>query len=135
VVVEDEDAAAGQAVAVVVMRAVRLPVALVLVVRIPADGFLLRMFGADSSELPAAPVDRYDCCRLDAAAWSVVAGGDGIAGLGNSTSDAHDGRETLNRFSRLARCDWLVRPRNYSTTQSDPLQVQFKNNLMGSENQ
>jgi len=48
---------AGQAVAVVVIRAVLLPVALVLVVKIPADGFLLSASGGGKLELSAAAAD------------------------------------------------------------------------------
>lgn len=50
-------AAAGQAVAVVVIRAVLLPEALVLVVKIPADGFLLSASGGGNLELSAAAAD------------------------------------------------------------------------------
>jgi hypothetical protein len=47
-------AGGGQAVAVVVIRAVLLPAAVVLVVKIPADGFFLRVFGGDRVGLPVA---------------------------------------------------------------------------------
>lgn len=50
-------AAAGQAVAVVVIRAVLLPEALVLVVKIPADGFLLSASSGGNLELSAAAAD------------------------------------------------------------------------------
>lgn len=81
-------AAAAQAVAVVVIRAVLLPAAVVLVVKIPADG-VFRMVSDVSRELPAAPVDEYEAGRLDAPALRVIGKGGGIASrtvVGNSTN-------------------------------------------------
>lgn len=71
-------AAAGQAVAVVVMRAVLLPAAVVLVVNIPAEGFLLSTSGGES-EMSAPPANSKKSGRVDAAAFVVVDERGGIA--------------------------------------------------------
>lgn len=71
-------AASGQAVAVVVIRAVLVPAAVVVVVKIPADGRFLVVFGANS-ELLTPAADWYRAGRFDAETPDMVADGGGIA--------------------------------------------------------
>lgn len=72
-------AAPGHAVAVVVIRAVLVPAAVVLVVRIPADARLRIDASERSSGLSAAPAGCSDAGRFRAAAapWAWAADGDG----------------------------------------------------------
>lgn len=73
-------AAAAKAVpGVVVSRAVLLPAALVLVVKIPADGFLLRASGSGKFGLPAAAAGWQYAGRFNASAWVVVVADGGMA--------------------------------------------------------
>jgi hypothetical protein len=82
------------------MRAVLLPAAVVLVVNIPAEGFLLRTSGGES-ELSAASAKWYESGLFDAAVFVVVDGGGGgivsggAADLGNSREIRGDVKETL----------------------------------------
>jgi hypothetical protein len=78
-----EVAVAGQAAAVVVMRAVLLPAAVVLVVKIPAAGLFLAVSGGDNLRLPAALAVAWDTGRFDAAGLRVVVEGGDIASKNN----------------------------------------------------
>jgi hypothetical protein len=89
-------AASGQAVVVVVIRAVLVPAAVVLVVKIPADGFFLVVFGA-TSELFTAPADWYDLRRSDGETRDMVDEGGGIASRTGNCNNANPG-QTLNPF-------------------------------------
>lgn len=64
---------------VVVSRAVLLPAALVLVVKIPADGFLLRASGGGKFELPAAAAGWQYAGRFNASALGFVVADGGMA--------------------------------------------------------
>lgn len=115
-------AAAGQTVAVVVRRAVRFPAALVLVVKIPADGFLLRASGGGNVGLPAATADWQGAGRLSAAALGVVVEGSGIASRHNSgvrnwgiPAQQRGARSRPNPDSGLGPCDWSGAPSNDNT--------------------
>ena len=79
VATEFAGAAAKAVPVVVVSRAVLLPVALVLVVKIPADGFLLRASGGGKFELPAAAAGWQYAGRFNASAWGFVVAEGGMA--------------------------------------------------------
>jgi hypothetical protein len=132
-------AADGQAIVVVVIRAVLLPAAVVPVVKIPADGFFLRVSGGDKVELPAAAADWADAERFDAAVLRVVDEGRGIASVWG-IGEFQQRRDKLpqvsvsqaNPESVLGGCDWLQRR---AVTAADTVELNHSSGYGGIKSQ